>query len=527
VSFEIDPGKLPREDCDYLILGAGVAGGRAAMELAGHGRVVVVAKDTDSSASVAAQGGIAAALSSEDSPRQHALDTIQCGRGLVEEKTAHLTTEEGRERVLELLELGCKFDRDSEGAIHLTREGGHSKRRILHALGDRTGQEIVRVLASRLRDQGLALTRAEMAVDLVLEGSHCMGAVILFSGESNFRYVRARSATILATGGLGALFTRHSNPSTATGDGLAMALRAGAEVADLEFVQFHPTIFYSPGRPGFLISEAVRGEGGVLKNRAGYAFMSDYAVEADLAPRDVTSRAIFHEEAQGRGPVHLDISHMEASFEKRFPGISAWLNQCGCDPSKGIPVSIGAHFAMGGVVTDLGGQTSIQGLLAAGEVACTGLHGANRMGSNSLLEGLVFGRRSGLSALSMEQAIEAKTPKSFSIQGLNPKGLRQLQEAAWQGVGMDRRKEGLEKVLALVKEGVDEDFEPSRKSIEMRNAKILTRYLALAALERQESRGAHQRRDYPETDPAWSGVHLLWSEGKVRKSQALVPPDRG
>jgi len=324
VSLRIDPGSLPREDCDFLILGAGVAGGQAALELAGHGRLMVVAKERGHPASTAAQGGIAAAFSAEDSIRQHAMDTITCGRGLVDEDVALLTAEEGKERVKELLDMGCAFDRRADGELHLTREGGHSRARVLHARGDRTGQEIVRVLAKQLGEAGVGLIRAEMAVDLVMEGGRCTGAVVLFSGEKGFRYVRACRATILCTGGLGAIFSRNTNPPSATGDGLAMAFRAGAEVADLEFVQFHPTVHYVSGESGFLISEAVRGEGAVLRNSKGRAFMPDYSAEADLAPRDVTARAIWREEKLGRGPVTLDIENIEVPFAERFPGIMAW-----------------------------------------------------------------------------------------------------------------------------------------------------------------------------------------------------------
>lgn len=487
------------------------------MELAGHGRLIVVAKDRGHSASAAAQGGIAAAFSAEDSIRQHALDTLTCGRGLTDEDVAQLTAAEGKDRVKELLEMGCDFDRKPDGELHLTREGGHSRARVLHAQGDRTGQEIVRVLAKQLGEAGVKLTKAEMAVDLVMEGPRCTGAVLLFPGEKNFKYIRASKATILCTGGLGAIFSRNTNPASATGDGLAMAMRAGAEVADLEFVQFHPTVNYVAGESGFLISEAVRGEGGMLRNSSGRAFMLDYSAEADLAPRDVTARAIWREEKQGRGPVSLDIQKIETPFGQRFPGITAWLSSHGIDPNNGIPVSIGAHFAMGGVVTNMEGQTSLPGLFAAGEVACTGLHGANRMGSNSLLEGLVFGRRAGLAALRMQDAATGILPENFELNCPDLAQQKNFGQEVWSALGVERHAKDLGSMLDFLQTEKDSAAEVTSAGIEFRNARLLVKQLCLAALERRESRGAHQRTDFPDMSQTWDGIHLVWHGGDVRK----------
>src|SRR5512147_737905 len=386
---------------DFLIIGGGVAGLRAAVELARNGEVLVVTKDAPSeSSSEYAQGGVAVALSDEDEISIHFEDTIKAGDGLCLRKAVGTLVEEGPTRIRELILWGAEFDKEGM-TLAFTQEAAHSKRRILHAQGDSTGREIMRVLIDKARSSG-TVSKIDFAFarDLIVSDGRCAGAVVCQQAQKKVLVISAR-AVLLATGGAGQLYERTTNPAVATGDGIAMAYRAGAELVDMEFVQFHPTALFRKGAPQFLLSEAMRGEGGMLRNASGERFMDRYHPARELAPRDVVTRAIHAEMlATGADHVYLDMTHLSADYvRKRFPRIYSTCMSYGIDITSGpVPVSPAAHYIMGGVRTDIWGATTVPGLFAAGEAACTGVHGANRLASNSLLEGLVYGERAGLGA---------------------------------------------------------------------------------------------------------------------------------
>ena len=379
---------------DFLVIGSGIAGLRAALSLADVGDVVILTKaDRSESNTGYAQGGIAAAMGPDDSPELHARDTIAAGDGLCVSEAVDILVREGPHYVGELLDWGAAFDRAPDGRPELAREGAHSVRRVLHAR-DTTGREIARLLWSRVSGhRRIRVVDDALVTDLELTGDTCTGAMFVTGGEAQGTVSAER--TLLATGGAGQVFRETTNPAIATGDGIAMAARAGARVVDLEFVQFHPTVLSVEGVPRFLLSEALRGEGARLINNAGEAFVERYEPAGDLASRDLVSRAIVREVERTGSPVNLSLAHLDPTFvRQRFPTIAHACAQAGLDlVSDPVPVSPAAHYVMGGVETDLDGSTSLPGLFAAGEVACTGVHGANRLASNSLLEGLVFGAR--------------------------------------------------------------------------------------------------------------------------------------
>ena len=389
-------------ETDFIVIGSGIAGLRAAVEIALAGaRVTVLTKErTDESNTEYAQGGIAVALSEEDEVALHEEDTISAGAGLCDERAVHILVEDGRRYIQELIEWGTEFDREG-GRLVFTQEAAHSRRRILHAHGDSTGREIVRALIARASAEPRVTFLAHAATEsLLVEDGRCCGVRYLDPLVRAPRELRAR-AVIAASGGAGQLFLHSTNPPVATGDGMAMAYAAGAELADMEFVQFHPTALNIEGAPRFLLSEALRGEGGVLRNKAGKRFMPRYHERAELAPRDIVSRSIVAEmERTATRTVYLDMTALDARFVRhRFPKIYDTCLRYGFDLTRErVPVSPAAHYFMGGIRTDLDGRTSLAGLYAAGEVACTGVHGANRLASNSLLEGLVFGARAGRAA---------------------------------------------------------------------------------------------------------------------------------
>ncbi len=460
---------------DYLIIGAGVAGLRAAIELADAGRVLVVAKDTlHESSSEYAQGGIAVALSDDDKVALHEEDTIYAGDGLCDRAAVHTLVEEGPPAIEQLIAWGAEFDRDG-GRLAFTREGAHSRNRILHAHGDSTGREIARTLYQKAASLPCVTFRSHAsAIGLLGDGEGVYGA-LLEDGP-----VHAR-AVLLATGGLGSLFLNTTNPDVATGDGVAMAYRAGAEISDIEFVQFHPTALHIEGAPRFLLSEALRGEGAQLRNLAGERFMERYHPLKELAPRDVVARAIVAEMARTGTPhVLLDLSHREAGFvRQRFPRIYETCLRYGVDlEGQGAPVAPAAHYAMGGVRTDLDGRTTLPGLFAAGEVACTGVHGANRLASNSLLEGLVFGARAGRA---MRGAAGCRIGKSTGAEARRPS--ERVRQILWDKCGIVRSNEGLGEACRLLEE------QPGAE---------VALLIARCALAREESRGAHFRTDFSE-----------------------------
>lgn len=488
---------------DFLVIGAGVAGLRAAIELASGGRVLVIAKEgLHESASEYAQGGIAAALGDDDEIELHESDTLYAGDGLCDRAAVQVLVGEGPAAIEQLIGWGAEFDREGS-RLAFGREGAHSRNRILHAQGDSTGREIARVLYRKAASLPNVRFRSYASVvDLSMSGDEVSGAWCLDrdSGKTSDIYA---SAVLLATGGLGRVFGRTTNPAVATGDGIAMAYRAGAEICDLEFVQFHPTALAMESAPSFLLSEALRGEGALLKNAAGERFMPAAHPMAELAPRDVVARAIVAEMKRTRASVYLDISAKgEAFVRERFPRIHATCLQYGVDLGRqAVPVAPAAHYAMGGIRTDLDGRTTIPRLYAAGEAACTGVHGANRLASNSLLEGLVFGARAGQTmrdALSA-QAAEGAAPPA----GAAPKAaLGEIQRIAWEQCGIVRNGQGLEEACAsLERDRMGGGAAP--EDLTARNVRDVALLIARAALARRESRGAHYRTDYPEKSAAY------------------------
>lgn len=480
------------------MVGAGVAGMRAAIALADAGSVLVLAKDQlRESSSEYAQGGIAAALSDDDEVELHEQDTIAAGDGLCNREAVRVLVEEGPRSIEELIAWGAEFDRDGTKLL-FAREGAHSRRRVLHAHGDSTGREIARTLYQKAvsldRVRFLSFTAI---TDLLLDAEEVVGAVAF--DQQRRRSVRIlANAVLLATGGLGRVYEATTNPDVATGDGVAMAWRAGAEISDIEFVQFHPTALKMSGAPCFLLSEALRGEGAYLRNGAGERFMERYHPMGELAPRDVVSAAMVTEmERTGDWKILLDLTHREPGFvRQRFPRIYDTCLRHGVDlESQPAPVHPAAHYAMGGVLTDLDGRTSLKRLYAAGEVACTGVHGANRLASNSLLEGLVYGARAGRA---MAEAA-ARSPGAGDVaRPLFPAiPESELRKLAW-GYGIVRSREGLEQALAKLRAVpaialADAD----RLDFEVRSMHAVALLIARCALAREESRGGHRRSDYP------------------------------
>lgn len=520
--LNFDLARLLVAKTDVLIIGSGLAGLYTALKLAGRYRVLVVTKDDpEANATALAQGGIAAALAEADSPQLHFEDTLAAGAGLGCPAAALALAREGPARVGELLALGVPFDRE-DGRLALGREGAHSRHRILHAGGDATGKLIWQTLAARVAGEAkIRLLPKTVAVDLLTADGRCAGALVLFPDGSPG--VILAGATVLACGGAGRLFPVTTNPPGATGDGVAMAYRAGAEVMDLEFFQFHPTALAHPGAAGFLVSEAVRGEGAVLRNEAGERFMPAYHPLAELAPRDVVARAMAFEMRRGQTDcVYLDLTRLDPELvERRFPTIVAACRRLGLDPRRAwLPVAPAAHYFMGGVRTDLYGRTSLPGLYACGEVACTGVHGANRLASNSLLEGLVFGARVAASLLGERLAAPPVPDLRFGDlreEGAAAEALVEERLAAVMGrwAGLVREAAGLEQAGAALDElwQVFEHAACGRRGVERRNLLLLARLLLEAALWRRESRGAHYRADFPAPDIGYR-KHLLLARGR-------------
>lgn len=512
------------ESVDFIVVGSGIAGLRAAVALASRGRVAVLTKDqvTESNTEYA-QGGVAVALSDDDAIELHYQDTIDAGAGLCDPEAVAVLVEEGPRYITELIEHGAEFDREN-GNLAFTREAAHSRSRVLHARGDATGREIVRALvawAKRLRD--IEFLPHACTQSLIVKEGRCLGVTYIEPSNFQIRALYGR-ATILATGGAGQLYLHTTNPDVATGDGQAMAYRAGALMADLEFIQFHPTALNVPNAPRFLLSEAMRGEGGLLVNSRGERFMPRYDERAELAPRDIVSRSIhFEMQRTESDSVWLDMRHLDrAHVRERFPKI---LNTCllyNIDVTRDlIPVSPAAHYAMGGVKTDIWGRASIAGLYAAGEVACTGVHGANRLASNSLLEGLVFGARAGETAATEAPAkVETSEPRDWdfgeSADWRIDDGTRaEVKRIMWERVGIVRKAEGLKGALGKL-----EEIASRRLNTRSWNFVTLARLIAEAAFWRCESRGAHYRSDFPERDDMQFGRHSL----QQRPGSAGVPP---
>lgn len=523
---------------DFVVVGSGVAGLWAALQLARHGRVALLTKaELKEGSTQYAQGGIAVALAVKDGPECHLQDTLVAGAGLCDVPAVEVLTYEASRAVAGLMDAGAQFDTEN-GQLVLGREAAHSHRRILHAHGDATGAEIERALSERTRaNDSVDIYEEVMATRLLVVEGRCAGVEARdVAGGANLRFI-AR-ATCLATGGLGALYRRTTNPLVSTGDGVALAFRAGAVVRDMEFIQFHPTALATPGTPKFLISEAVRGEGAVLRDVNGEAFMAHYHPLRELAPRDEVARAVWNEmKKSGENFVYLDFSPIgQARIEQRFPGISAECRRRGFDPlSDPIPVSPVAHYFMGGVDVDLQAATSLPGLYAAGECACTGVHGANRLASNSLLEGLVFGGRAAramakcepLSArvLSvLEQMAFAPVPVAEDVYG-------EIREMMWDDVGIIRSEHSLNnalKNLARLNHSLSSTAAPERWAMERANMILVADIIVRAALSRKESRGAHYRTDHPEAQEERLFHNLLYQDqnGNVRTSNRPVDTRR-
>jgi L-aspartate oxidase len=519
-----DLAKLPAVEADVLIVGSGSAALRAALE-AGRARrrVLLVTKRrrTDCN-SFYAQGGIAAALDDQDSPEAHIQDTLRVGCGLSDPEAVEVVIREGAERVRELLEWGAPFDREGR-RLSFAREGGHSAARVLHR-GDETGAMLERELLRHVRARILEDT---FAVDLVTWRGACWGALV-WHPKRGLQWARA-ARTILATGGLGQVYRETTNPSVATGDGVAMAWRAGAELMDLEFMQFHPTTLYLAGASRALISEAVRGAGAILRDRSGRAFMKDYHPMAEMAPRDVVSRSILRHMVDTRDTqVYLDARPVK-NLPRKFPGLARLCGKFGLDPARDlIPVRPAAHYMIGGIRTDLWGRTSIPNLLACGECAAVGFHGANRLASNSLLECLVFGKRAGFVA-----AQEAAGPvPEFRLRvgrrdargaDLDLEDIRNsLRSVMWRYVGIEREAEGLRYAMSSI--GFWSGYVLDRtfadpEGWELQNMLALGRLMALAALRRTESRGVHYRRDHPRTDDRRWRAHLVLRRNGIKRDK--------
>ncbi len=504
---------------DYLVIGSGIAGLSAALQLSKHGKTAIISKASiHESATNLAQGGIAAAMTKTDTPDYHFEDTLKAGDGLCDEKAVKFLVEEGPERVRELIALGANFDK-VDGDYDFTKEAAHSKRRILH-VGDSTGKEIKKTLGNAVLNEALTTFFPSTFVkELIIQNGECVGCVAIRNHTPIHFYAKS---SIIATGGCGQIFSKSTNPSIATGDGIAIAYRAGCKVQDMEFVQFHPTTLALGDKKPisiFLITEAIRGEGAILRNINGDRFMLDYHPDAELAPRDVVARSIYQESQKTKNHVYLDLSPITQELSKRFPTIYERCMESGIDITREfIPVSPAAHYFMGGVQTNEKGQTNIPRLYAAGETASLGLHGANRLASNSLLDGLVFGHASALNMIKeneqpiIQDALIIKAPKSNKNTTSKIRAARHtIKSIMWRNVSIIRNK----KDLNTARQGLDDlswllDITTiDDKILEVQNMLTVSQLIVKSALQREESRGAHFREDFPKKNPAWKKRTIL------------------
>jgi L-aspartate oxidase len=496
---------------DFLVLGSGIAGLRAAISLAGAGRVVVLTKaDPRESNTGYAQGGIAAAMGPDDSPQLHARDTIAAGDGLCVAEAVDVLVNDGPRYVRELLEWGAAFDRDDDGNPALGREAAHSVRRVLHAR-DATGREIGRLLWRRVAAHpNVQVFEDALAMSILTRDGVCLGATFI---DRDGRLQEAEAdRTLIATGGAGQVFRETTNPAIATGDGIAMAYEAGARVADLEFVQFHPTVLNVEGAPRFLLSEALRGEGAWLVNETGERFVQRYEPAGDLASRDLVARAIVREVQRTGAPVYLTMSHLDQDYvRRRFPTITEACRHAGLDlATDRIPVSPAAHYVMGGIETDLHGRTSVARLFAAGEAACTGLHGANRLASNSLLEGLVFGARAAEAMIAGSGPVSLFASSQHVPEPVSPGAVPEpfeVRDLLWRRAGLIRTGGDLEEAVARLSgwraalgRAATAHGAATREQRRLASLVTVGLLIARAALRREESRGGHFRADFPRRD---------------------------
>ncbi len=517
-------------EADFLVIGSGIAGLRAAIELARHGRVLIVTKGSRfQSNSMYAQGGVAVALHAEDDVNLHFADTIRAGHQLGREDAARVLVEEGPVRVQELIAWGTEFDKVG-GRFAFAKEGAHSRSRVLRARGDATGHEMTRVLLERARRHpNIHWFDRHFTRDLLVADGRCYGVIVVNEVTRDVQILPA-ACVLLTTGGAGQIYARTTNTDNATGDGMAMAYRAGAILEDMEFVQFHPTALYLPSSPPCLLSEAMRGEGGVLRNRKGERFLPRYHPAAEMAPRDIVARAIWSEMASTRSRhVYLDITHLGKDFiTKRFPTIYRTCLRFDIDiTEEWIPVSPSAHYFMGGVKAGIDGETTLPGLLVAGEVACNGVHGANRLASNSLLEGLVFGYRAARAATSLpggsgRACLNSLVPRAVTEPGDTledgEKLRNSLRRLMWDKVGLVRTGDSLVHALAWLSRWdlQIQDALQTRADLEVHNMIQVARCVTEAALWRENSLGAHYREDCPsDQGSAWH------THSRVRRRESV------
>jgi L-aspartate oxidase len=511
---------------DYIIVGSGIAGLYISLLAIERGSVLILTKGSiDDCNTKYAQGGIAVAMGKDDSPELHFRDTMAAGDGLCDAEAAHILTDEASECIADLIGFKVPFD-TLNGEIILGREAAHSMRRIIHAGGDATGEHIEVTLSQRVRSSPIKVLEYCLANEILVQDNRVKGVKALDCRTGSVEEYSCQSL-ILATGGVGRLFKYSTNSDVVTGDGIALAFQAGAEISDMEFFQFHPTVLRLPGVAPFLISEAVRGEGGILRNVEGHSFMLDYVDEAELAPRDIVTRSIVYEMRKtGSDRVFLDVTHLPPHLvTTRFPHIYRFCLEHGLDITKGlIPVAPAAHYLMGGVKVNSWGETNISGLFAAGETACTGVHGANRLASNSLLESVVFGKRvvQGIEMTEKttwhsEQSEESQMAEAYyslpdreALPSVPPVNLPNLQSLMWEKVSIIRSGESLSEAANIL--ATWQGFLPQltdQPSYELNNLILCARLMAEAALLREESRGAHFRTDFPQPSPAWQR-HIIF-----------------
>ncbi|MDD4877181.1 MAG: L-aspartate oxidase [Dehalococcoidales bacterium] len=501
---------------DYIVVGSGIAGLYTALLLKEQGSTLIITKgNIDDCNTRFAQGGIAAAISEEDSPKNHFQDTIRAGDGLCDEEAVRILVNEAPDRITDLVNFGVPFD-TLNGEIALAMEGAHSRPRVLHAGGDATGEHIEYTLSNEAHNSKIQVLEDCLATEILIEKGRVWGVKALDCRSGTIEEFRCRFL-ILATGGAGQLYKFSTNPEIATGDGIALAFNAGAEITDMEFFQFHPTALRLPGVTPFLISEAVRGEGGVLRNVKGYRFMPDYTPDGDLAARDIVARSMLFEMTKTVSEkVFIDITHLSASvITTRFPSIYRFCFEHGLDITKDlIPVAPAAHYMMGGIKVNTWGETNIAGLFATGETACTGVHGANRLASNSLLEAVVFGKRI---AEKIKRGDKVETRSDSKITEIHHSlanrqvskmkripNLAALQQLQWEKVGIIRNKEDLTLAADTLASWQELLPQPTdRPSCELHNLVLTSRLMAEAAIIREESRGAHFRSDFPQSSPLW------------------------
>jgi L-aspartate oxidase len=509
---DFDTRDLPHRTTNVLVIGGGIAGLQSSLAAGDEGaEVLLVAKGDSSETNTSrAQGGVAASMDADDTPSLHATDTLETGCGLANPEAVRVVTDGAASAIHSLIELGANFDRDAEGALALGREGGHGRRRIVHAEGDLTGREIMRALSGAVASHPCVRRESAFLVDLLTEDGACVGA--LFEGSDRRMFVVRAHATVMATGGAGRMYRESSNAHGATGDGVAAAFRAGVSVRDLEFVQFHPTALYLAGSPRVLVTEAVRGEGAHIIDDHGVRFVAEQHPNGELAPRDVVSRAIVRHLARDDvGGVFLDFRHLPSDLvPTRFPGLQRTCARHELDPARDpIPVRPAAHYTLGGIATGLDGRSSLARLYSCGEAACSGLHGANRLASNSLLEGLVLGAATGRAAAGERSSqgtarIAHRAARNPNFAPPDRDDLRKaLTSRLWRGCGILRDRVGLADCASAIESWrrfVGAAPHRGRASMELENLLLLGALVVAPAILREESRGTHTREDFPDAD---------------------------